>query len=137
MNDQFTTLLLELSLDKIVEKEILRKLAPFLILYTVHLIDILMSLPYLEFELSPLYHLFGLQGMIAVKLGYPTFLLVLNQISRDEYWRNWIKRSTWLCVAVIFTAILFNLSQSIQVAGAGISVILSAVLLRLAIRRGS
>jgi len=117
------------------ENRFLRIFLPFPILYTVHLIDILISLPFLEFELSPVYHLFGLEGSIIIKLGYPTFLLVLHQILRDEYWKNLIRLSAWIGVAVIATAILFNLSQSILVTGTGILLMAIVVIIRVVIRK--
>jgi len=114
---------------------VLRNFLSFPILYTVLLIDLFMSLPFLEFELSPIYHMFGLEGSLVIKFGYPTFLLVLHQTLKDEYWKNWIRRSVWVCAAGISAVILFNLSQSILVTGTGILIIVIIAIIRVAILR--
>jgi len=117
------------------EKGTLRNFLPFPILYTVQLIDLFMSLPFLEFELSPAYHLLGLEGSLVIKFGYSTFLLVFYQILKDEYWKNWVRRSAWVCVAGISAVLLFNLSQSVLVTGTGILIIVIIAIIRVAILR--
>lgn len=89
----------------------LRHFFPFLTLFIVHAIDVLMSLPYLKYETSIIYWLFGMEVLVLVKFGYATFLLVLHQKVKDSYDKKCIRYITWVAVAICVGIILWNINQ--------------------------